>query len=141
MREIKFRAFSHATKTWWYMKIVNQDRIEYVCSYPRLELIPFEHLTDWMQYTGENTDSYNDEEIYVGDILKIKNPMSCPAKYLLWEVIEYKGNTCIKRSTVHSNLKVELLRIIAEGTKKRKMQIVGNIFENPELLEAKSARD
>ena len=74
-----------------------------------------------MQYTG--LKDKNDKEIYEGDIVRIKIHPSHPK---LFEVYFFEGAYCIRET---NNL-VGLLGNWRKGS----TEILGNIYENPELL-------
>lgn len=136
MREIKFRAWDKELKNW----------ADYAIAYDRLSFL--DENTGWWktdkegerfilcQYTGLKDE--NDREIYEGDIL-ISKASENPKDHKLWLVsyqdggfvIDYKHKPKDKRK--RSKCEIEVLcedNIWLYG-----MEVAGNIYENPELLE------
>lgn len=72
-----------------------------------------------MQYTG--LKDKNGEEIYEGDIIKVLNNLS----YVYYDNGGFRTNILLKSSLMY----------LADN--KVKIEIIGNIYENPELLEKK----
>lgn len=137
MREIKFRAWDNHTKQWigdakydvigldFYGNLIkcHTDSCESPLSYydnPNIEL---------MQYTG--LKDKNGKEIYEGDILT-SSDWSCGC-----EVIYKGGGFTLKQGESTSNLYANFLD--AYGYYIDDIEIVGNIYENPELLESNNA--
>ena len=126
MREIKFRAWHKEKK-----EIVNVEEIDFmnkVINYidndylnNRQEIIGayFEDI-ELMQYTG--LKEKNNKEIYEGDIVKFLND--------IFEVIwrDEKAKFMLKNKEYK-----EFLNFLYENN--TEMEIVGNIYENPELME------
>jgi len=114
MREIKFRAWME-NKMLSHEDLVNMDQ-EFYAMYTILTELQ-EDIT-FMQYTG--LKDKNDKEIYEGDMLRIsfredfqvvryaKDGYFATSEFALFELIRDEGYT---------------------------YEVVGNIYENPELLE------
>ncbi len=109
MREIKFRTCHNVTKVIEYItlrELADGDRFQ------------FDYETyDWMQYTGLNDK--NGKEIYEGDIVA---GYTRPSKVKMMEI------DAEERGKVYGwNIDVDTLD---------KTEVIGNIYENPELLNA-----
>jgi uncharacterized phage protein (TIGR01671 family) len=126
MREIKFRA--------WDVK--DGSMITNPLDFP--ELYPTNEL---MQYTG--LKDKNGVEIYDGDVLMIHNPpnqvqrmeLICTVKYLpgAWYAI-------VKKTNIWDHYRVERLGdgheiLLVNIADEKPIQVIGNTFENPNLLE------
>ena len=134
MREIKFRAWFEMEK-----KMVTHDRLS--ISYDNGEGFTFA-FDDWgekgtlnyilMQYTGLK-DKYG-KEIYEGDIVseKWQNPLANKAeddRYLIeFEHGQYRLRDSKKRPGRDRFLFMQYQRV----------EVIGNIYKNPELLEVKT---
>lgn len=110
MRNIEFRAFDGNTKSWVYVVMVHgQMQVNY--SYANLN--PEEDkIGEWLQYTG--LKDKNNKKIYEGDILEHNSGNVQELKYVILEGSGYSGFQ-------HLNVKSQI-------------KIIGNIYENPELL-------
>ena len=131
-REIKFRAWLKEEK-----KIVNIETmhftekwIGYHIFYEEEKKKKFEFSDsenfELMQYTG--LEDKNGIEIYEGDILKYKFPYDRRLKHVsLVKFIETEASFGLK--DIYGN-EIPLYRITANNY----FEVVGNIYENPELL-------
>ena len=92
------------------------------CNYTfSLHSIPFDKV-EFMQSTG--LKDKNGKEIFEGDILKSNNYIT--------SVFYEKGAYCVKfRRTTNTTVTMNVISFI----EKYKTKIIGNIYENPELLE------
>ena len=136
MREIKFRAWNKEKNIMCY------DNQDYSADYldgifsSRVGLINYwlsaDRLDDsyvYMQYTG--LKDKNGKEIFEGDILKY---IEDKIKYAM---ISFKDGMF----TIHRSLGGEMLcsvgyfQILDERDIDREVQVIGNIYETPELLE------
>ncbi len=110
MREIKFRMWDELTKAMTYVNHYSPDT--------RPKFI-------WMQFTGLKDEE--GKEIYEGDIL---------GKIWTVFVVEYGENDC--DNCFGFNLKSLNVgdKCYAFDTSVNKLKIMGNIYENPELLDA-----
>ena len=131
-REIKFRAWLKEEK-----KMVNVETIDFseksIQHLEKNEIIDayllrttFLEDIDLMQYTG--LKDKNGKEIYEGDILKYNFPYDGRLKHIsLVKFVETEASFGIK--DIYGN-EIPLYRITANNY----FEVVGNIYENPELL-------
>ena len=131
-REIKFRAWLKEEK-----KILNVETIDFseksIQYLEKNEIIDayllrtkFLEDVEIMQYTG--LKDKNGKEIYEGDILKYKFPYDRRLKHVsLVKFIETEASFGLK--DIYGN-EIPLYRITANNY----FEVVGNIYENPELL-------
>ena len=126
-REIKFRGFDNENKQWvygYYTKLPDgATKFDYIISDIDGSLTKFyiEDIKTIGQYTG--LKDKNGKEIYEGDIVK----SSIHDK--LW-VVEYRTDT----EYVGFVLKEIGEDYISTFTSWRDVEVIGNIYENPELL-------
>jgi len=122
MREIKFKAWDKTNKKWcdcspavgWVLNTdTHEIRIQfYGCTDGNIDLI---------QYTG--LKDKNGKEIYEGDIVK-GYLMINDDDYSFTDVISYKAPSFICDNSADFGLDMY------------ELEVIGNIYENPELLEA-----
>lgn len=114
MREIKFRCFNKTEKYYVNDFLINQDGT--VVSHDDLQDYPVVHFNEFIleQFTGLNDK--NGKEIYQGDILKTKYKKN---NYIVDDLLEF--GWYYHEFICHEKL----------------IEIIGNIHENPELLENK----
>ena len=119
MREIKFRAWDKSNKEMFNVEIMNfqkrqvyKDSVSY-CKFENIEL---------MQYTG--LKDKNEKEIYEGDIVKLRanHGIGVVKYYDEWGafVVEY--------------IKPKPLVVLGISYYKEDIEVIGNIYENPELI-------
>lgn len=123
MREIKFRAWDNSREVMEYgIQHEYDGNLSCFGSYLDSE------FWNVMQYTG--LKDINDREIYEGDIVKqrITKKDIVPEEYVLYEIVFENGMFTIR----DSNGYVDCMGI---ALKTRTIEVIGNISENPELLE------
>lgn len=123
MREIKFRFWNVGNKRW-----VNPSEIEFAYQDVNNESvgIPFHLFQEeiiYQQYTG--LIDKNGREIYEGDILKIE-----------WRIDSIDSDYYYDDVTFSKNLGMWLPHAVLT-TDDIPCEIIGNIFENPDLMETK----
>ena len=126
MREIKFRAFNETRNEWFYFVIEPTDKnLESTISFgsPVWRFLKKEGLSHWGQFTGL-ADKHG-KEIYEGDIIRI----------------QYEGGPLIgsvKFEDGWFGFQVQETENIPQHFSpfgiQDKPEVIGNIYENPELL-------
>ena len=100
-------------------------------------LLAFPSKTIFMQFTG--LKDKNGKEIYEGDILrrieKIWNGRSHDYVDLLFQIIFKESSFVMKR--IKSGKKTNLGIVLRFDSLLTESQVIGNIYENPKLLEEK----
>lgn len=139
MREIKFRAWSKLDNKYYYRVLVgntSEDEDQYVCSniYDGDEWVEFDKRCGVIeQYTG--LKDKNGAEIYEGDIVEVMhNDWIKPTFHAVrWcgDSLYPTFNLVPELDTTSNSLSLVLQSDFIE------IEIVGNIHENPELLEEK----
>ena len=144
-REIKFRIYDTDEKEMFY-----QEDIDYIDFFTGIVFIREEDGYDYlidsrsdgklMQYTG--LKDKNGKEIYEGDILRCKCLKKCKLDSCAEKVIQYK-NSLIEWWESGCNLgyrlrdsKGKTMMIKPTHLNTMEVEVIGNIYENPELLES-----
>ena len=141
MREMKFRAWNITTK-----RMVDLNAVTPLALDPafngQLEgvFVPFKDGYEIMQFTGLLDKS--SKEIYEGDVVSITNPLYQIQKARLIGVVGFSWaafHVEIKRTVEWElyNVDAPELMFLMNIANSKEITVVGNIYENPELLEAK----
>lgn len=118
MKEIKFRAWVEKFKEMYIVKMIDlQKEIAYFDKYNYRSFYDI----DPMQYTG--LKDKNNKEIYEGDILSDGNNEKP------YKVIFENGSFRAEFEGDFEEYSFDLINIVAQGC-----EVVGNIYENPELM-------
>ncbi|WP_300562729.1 YopX family protein [Companilactobacillus sp.] len=142
MREIKFRAWDKDME-----RIVNVLDIDLKDKWVQLDV-----TYDWdkfddvelMQYTGKTDE--NGVDIYDGDVVEVdiqEYVASCYVETIYTCVVKYKDGcfyfAILKSRIVQSDINGCIARSIInlEDVESDDLKVIGNKFQNPELLEAK----
>jgi len=135
-REIKYKAWLKEEKKMVIVETIDfsEKSIQYLEKNEIIDayLLRTTFLEDieLMQYTG--IKDKNGKEIYEGDILKYKFPYDRRLKHVsLVKFIETEASFGLK--DIYGN-EIPLYRITANNY----FEVIGNIYENPELLEGKN---
>ena len=128
MRDIKFRAWNKTEKHMYnWSNLLNQNL-------KNIFTIPEQCGYNLMQYTG--LKDKNGEEIFEGDIVKVKLYKGEEEKYFIGKV-EYFGSNFIVDAD--NNSEYHVYDLDGFGIDYRynleDCEVIGNIYDNPELLE------
>jgi uncharacterized phage protein (TIGR01671 family) len=112
MREIKFRAWNMDTQSWLYFGVEGipkeiENRIDYTLVH---------------QYTG--LKDKNGKEIYEGDLFGNPEVLRC--------VVEREPSGAYVLRFIDEKMKGKKISILDQ--KVEKSRVIGNIYENPELI-------
>ncbi len=126
MREIKFRAWDTEREVMATVTHIGLD--DYEVSMKDEECIrwraPYPYVCRLMQYTG--LEDVNGVEIYEGDIVKIVFNDFTESENFIGVIKYYEGMFSVDNGNESYKLFDEL----------NMNEVIGNIYENPELLEA-----
>ncbi|WP_035052856.1 YopX family protein [Carnobacterium pleistocenium] len=131
-REIKFRAWLKDIKQFAEIRHISffeGERIFKIYDQPMSEEVWFElEDLELLQYTG--LKDANDVEIYEGDIVCFTTEIYIDGVYVERNYIEYVNYR-------NSSFCLDGLLLADISDTDDEIEVVGNIYENPELLEAK----
>lgn len=125
MREIKFRAWSSGRKEMTEVESIHfKGNAVYLIS-KHLRLVANLDETELMQFTGQK--DMNGKEVFEEDILKLENRD--------FGIVQYNNLNCnyyIQLINYHFNVAIDFKKVFSYQSK---VEIIGNKYENPELLE------
>ena len=139
MREIKFRAWDKVNKKMYPVTYLSlTDKRLTMFALPKKGNEPWEEMgvpgnqIELMQFTG--LKDKNGKEIYEGDILVVWNNKDLDLTMILKsfgasEIYWDEGNACFAHKRKDGNY------MMLTKNEMSKMEVIGNSFENPELLE------
>jgi uncharacterized phage protein (TIGR01671 family) len=120
MREIKFRAWDKILKRMWYLGLMNREGID-------------TSVCEVMQYVG--IDDENRKEIYEGDIVQYDTEDGIVTAQIVFKIDDNEDAHI-------SGFYTEFIRIEDYPEDLSDMPVyftvIGNIYENPGLLESKN---
>ena len=130
MREIKFRAWHKNSKCWINDEVfLDLNSGKFLCGTQQedmWELEDYENLIEVMQFTGLIWDM--EKEIYEGDIIKT-------SKGVVGKIVYELGQFIIVSNKFEDSY--EFLSNYHAEDSYCDLEVIGNIYENPELLEDK----
>ena len=122
MREIEFRAWCKKENKMFYNVEHEYDFYE-DCESSFGDILDMPERYEVMQYVG--IKDKNGKKIFEGDIVKLDEDEVC---FIEWDKYDYSYR--IKNKEVDD---------ILSGFRPKDFEVIGNIYENPELLEVEDA--
>lgn len=127
MREIKFRAWDKEKKEW--VKNLNWSECEPQANVENgILTMESNDFFNWSQYTGRKDK--NGKEIFEGDVVEMEEPVM-ESDVIKCEIVFYEGTFCAKwdRESQVTYFPLSECRLEEEN-----VEIIGNVYSNPELL-------
>lgn len=132
MREIKFRVWNTETnKMIIKVKEMGVFALKSIYSIDEFLVVPTDEKYPLMQYTG--LKDKNDVEIYEGDIVRVIDDIGY---YGMGIAIFCLGSFCFEWID-DSEANIEPIVTTKKINNNQKLEVIGNIYENKELLEDK----
>ncbi len=134
MREIKFRAWDKEKKVIVKFDLFTYPTIQNVGSYGKEKFLKEYEL---MQYTG--LKDKNGKEIYEGDIIQYDNDEKTMDKWVCGEkaVVVYTPARFLFRMNPFDKNELGNINVPKEGECEDVIEVIGNIYENKELVHKK----
>ena len=135
MREIKFRVWDKQIKRWLEDFTIGLDGDVYLRSAPdEVPMFMSSGRVEVMQFTG--FFDMNGKEIYEGDILGYKYEWSDSGEEMEKGVVNFGKWNCSCCNGVYGFYGdgIDLRRCEEDGGEDEGVVVIGNIYENPELL-------
>lgn len=140
-REIKFRGFNEKNNKWLYGDLIHNRGLTFVCPIGIAD--PFATWEDFVvesESAGQLTGLHdcNGKEIYEGDIIsdgKFSHIVSYSLNDARFIVI------CIEYFADEIERVMNMSRVYQEWLTEYDKKVIGNIHDNPELIERKSKRN
>lgn len=136
MREVKFRAWDTKHKKWYGIDVLI-DGNGNPCYYDNYDnLIPMEDC-EIVFYTG--IKDKEGKEIYCGDIIKISRTAINEDSPTITDVYFHRGAFRWRHNDGSGSVVDFNSVVVLEGMESitQDVEIIGNVFENPELIEVK----
>ena len=126
-REIKFRAWHKKDKIMWFPTMIEIGDLldNAVYSYPKGNIVPhYPNECILMQHTG--LKDKNGVEIYEGDIVRDNNTI---------EVVVYQAPSFVMKKPIKRGFSKRWSMFVRCPKYNQFEEVIGNIYENPELLD------
>jgi len=127
MNKIKFRAWNKKEKVFFYYK--NGINVGVMLDGSKAMVIEDEEDVEYLLFTGR--EDINDKEIYAGDIVKL---IDIDGSESIAEIVHNKSNASFEIKEINED-GVDFYSFLDLSICGVKIEVIGSIFENPELLE------
>lgn len=140
MREILFRGKRMDGKGWvegWYYQLKRSEKIvHYIVENPLPKLVGVKEYEVYPTTVGQFTGllDKNGKKIFEGDIVNHGYENDYGEFYDHYKVIYSNTNTCFVLEAIYPCNPIK--RLTKNNVKSQHTEVIGNIYDNPELLEA-----